>query len=134
MATLSLKLKSSYKNQEGTKMYCYRLQGPKTLINKYIADMEANGSLSQEDDGTPLFHTKFPVLAGTEFVKSEKSGKWYPDNTFLNLFSDLCAQNPSLPVSFLQEQAREMVADMRKADSVVEPSVSQDPPFDLEGE
>lgn len=133
MATLSLKLKSSYKNQEGTNMYCYRVTGPKSLINSYVQDMEANGTLSQEDDGTPLFHTKYPVLAGTEFVKSEKSGKWYPDNTFLKLFSDLCAQNPSLPVAFLQEQARTMVADMRKAESVEVVESKDDAPFDLEG-
>jgi hypothetical protein len=132
MATLSLKLKTPYRKEDGSTMYCYRVVGPKNLINSYIADMESNGSLSQEDDGTPLFHTKFPVLAGTEFIKNEKSGKWYPDNTFLKLFSDLCTQNPGLPVTFLQEQARQMTDDMRKSETPKEePESSGDPFSDL---
>ena len=84
-------------------MYCYRVVGSKALVNQYVTDMQDSGTLSQEDNGTPLFHTKYPVLAGTEFVRNDKSGKWYPDNTYVKLIGDLSAQNPSLPFAFIEK-------------------------------
>jgi hypothetical protein len=116
MATLSLKLKTPYKKEDGTQMYCYRITGSKTLVNQYIADMQEAGTLSQEDNGTPLFHTKYPVLAGTEFVRNAKSGKWFPDNTYVKLIGDLSAQNPSLPFAFIEQQAKQILAEMRTAE------------------
>lgn len=135
MGTLTLTLKTPYRTDSGVKMYCYRVKGSKALVNQYVADMQDAGTLSQEDDGTPLFHTKFPVLAGTEFVRNEKSGKWYPDNTFIELVGDLSAQNPSLPLSFIEKQARLVMAEMKgsanKADEAEQ--APQDPFADLNG-
>lgn len=135
MGTLTLKLKTPYKNDKGVQMYCYRVLGSKSLVNQYVADMQEAGTLSQEDNGTPLFHTKFPVLAGTEFVRNEKSGKWYPDNSFIQLVGDLSAQNPSLPIAFIQEQAKEIMAEMRSASKETESpeQAPQDPFADLNG-
>jgi len=132
---LTLKLKTPYKTDKGVQMYCYRILGAKNLVNQYIADAQEAGTLSQEDNGTPLFHTKFPVLAGTEFVKNEKSGKWYPDNSYIQLVGDLSAQNPSLPIAFIQEQAKEIMAEMRSANKGVEApeEAPQDPFADLNG-
>jgi hypothetical protein len=134
MATLSLKLKTPYRKEDGTQMYCYRVLGSKSLINSYIADMNDAGTLSQDEDGTPLFHTKYPVLAGTEFVRNAKSGKWYPDNTYVKLIGDLSAQNPSLPFAFIEQQAKQILAEMRSADKQVDASVEEthnDPFADL---
>ena len=116
-------------------MYCYRVVGSKALVNQYVTDMQDSGTLSQEDNGTPLFHTKYPVLAGTEFVRNDKSGKWYPDNTYVKLIGDLSAQNPSLPFAFIEKQAKEIQAEMRSAEKAEEApeQVPQDPFADLNG-
>jgi hypothetical protein len=135
MGTLSLKLKTPYRKEDGTQMYCYRVVGSKALVNQYVTDMQDSGTLSQEDNGTPLFHTKYPVLAGTEFVRNDKSGKWYPDNTYVKLIGDLSAQNPSLPFVFIEKQAKEILAEMRSAEKAEEApeQAPQDPFADLNG-
>ncbi len=132
---LSLSLKTPYTKDDGTQMYCYRIKGNKTLVNQYIADMQEAGTLSQEDNGTPLFHTKYPVLPGTEFVRNDKSGKWYPDNTYVKLIGSLSAQNPGLPFAFIEQQAKQVLAEMRSAEKGEEApeEAPQDPFADLNG-
>ena len=88
--------------------------------------MNEAGTLSQDEDGTPLFHTKFPVLAGTDFVRNAKSGKWYPDNTYVKLIGDLSSQNPNLPFAFIEQQAKQILAEMRSADKQAETPVEDE--------
>lgn len=120
--TVTISNPNPYKSKNtGTPMVSYVVTGDKESVEQYRKDQEAQGVVSEDDKGNPLFHVtssasaKYGATATLERATSPQGETyWFMDNAESKLLDDLIAgSDATTKAIYASQKIEEMKAYAR---------------------
>ena len=123
-------LKNSYK-KAGPKgpqtIFVYRVSGPKDEVEKYVELKDAEGYLTEDDDGTPLYFTN-RYYGDTITIMITENENIVIDTTTFDKLASLVESNPFLADAISGQFANQILSGIKgvSASGAVRGAVSQE--------